>query len=171
MKDAINLKRARLEGSIHKRVPQRAAAAVTDIYVSHKSKIPIIVKRIQHSWSMKSIAAKTKIFVIKLLNVLCFFRHSTITVHGMGAMLCRAIAVAQKTQTTLENQVELRVTTSTVTLIDDIVPDDMDEDIQTQQRQNSAIRIDLVAKPGLMDLQKKAAMIAQHPSRNRKLRR
>ncbi|ORZ07565.1 hypothetical protein BCR42DRAFT_425765 [Absidia repens] len=105
MKDAINLKRTRLEGSIHKRVPQRAAAAVTDIYVSHKSKIPVIVKRIQHL----------------MVNE----KHSTITVHGMGAMLCRAIAIAQKTQTTLENQIELRVTTSTVTLIDDIVPDDM----------------------------------------------
>jgi hypothetical protein len=34
-------------GDIHKRVPQRPAAALTDIYVSQKSKIPVIVKRIR----------------------------------------------------------------------------------------------------------------------------
>lgn len=110
----------------------------------------------------------------------------------MGAMVLRAITIAQHTQDALENQVTLSMTTHTVTLVDDIIPHDMvrnlpvcsvtlmrflsivvvqDEDIQSQQRQCSAIRIDLHAKPGLAELQKKATRTAPHPSRNRKLRR
>ncbi|SAM02991.1 hypothetical protein [Absidia glauca] len=145
------LKRTPIKGDIHKRVPQRPAAALTDIYVSQKSKIPVIVKRIR--------------------QLMMSERHESVSVHGMGAMVLRAITIAQRTQAALENQVTLSMTTHTVTLVDDIIPHDMDEDIQSQQRQCSAIRIDLGAKPGLAELQKKVTRTATHPSRNRKLRR
>ncbi|KAI8328048.1 hypothetical protein BC941DRAFT_364123, partial [Chlamydoabsidia padenii] len=92
-------------GNIHKRVPQRSAAAVTDIYVSQKSKLPVVVKRIRHL----------------MMNE----KHHAITVHGLGAMISRAIRIAQATQSALENQVDLRLFTNTVTLIDDIIPENM----------------------------------------------
>jgi hypothetical protein len=43
----------------------------------------------------------------------------------MGAMVLKAITIAQRTQVALENQVTLSMTTHTVTLVDDIIPHDM----------------------------------------------
>lgn len=51
--------------------------------------------------------------------------HKEVTIHGLGAMMSRAISMALAVQDVLENQVELKPTTETITLTDDIIPDDM----------------------------------------------
>ncbi|KAI7865754.1 uncharacterized protein EV154DRAFT_572116 [Mucor mucedo] len=45
MKEILE-KRSPVEGSIHKRAPQRPAAVPTDIYISNKSKTYAIIKRV-----------------------------------------------------------------------------------------------------------------------------
>lgn len=54
-----------------------------------------------------------------------YFSHKEVTIHGLGGMLPRAISMALAAQKALENQVILKPTTETITLIDDIIPDDM----------------------------------------------
>jgi hypothetical protein len=47
-----------------------------------------------------------------------------IVIHGLGAAIGRAIELATVIQASFHDQVTLDVTTSTVTLIDDIIPED-----------------------------------------------
>ncbi|CAO3650053.1 unnamed protein product [Cunninghamella blakesleeana] len=149
MKDKIT-KRKAIEGTIHKRVPQRPAASKSEIYISQKSKPNVIVKRIK------------QLMVNEKFN--------TIHLHGMGAVTAHTILIAQCTKKALNNEVNIIPTTGTVTLIDDIIPEDMDKDIETQQRNNSVIHIKIVAKVGLEELQRKADILEQHPSRNQQHR-
>ncbi|CEP07978.1 hypothetical protein [Parasitella parasitica] len=144
-------KRATIEGSIHKRTPQRPASVPTDIYISNKSKQAAIVKRVRRLMLKEN--------------------HKSVVIHGLGAMVIRAISMALAAQIALENQIILRPTTETISLIDDIVPDDMEKDLETQRRQNSIIHIKLEAKDGLVELQRKTGQIIHHPSRNRRSRR
>lgn len=85
--------------------------------------------------------------------------------------MIRATSMALAAQEALENQVTLKPTTETIALIDDIIPDDMDKDLETQKRHNSIIHITLEAKDGLAELQRKTGQIIHHPSRNRRSRR
>ncbi|KAI8076834.1 uncharacterized protein BX664DRAFT_344060 [Halteromyces radiatus] len=150
MKESIQLKRTHIEGTIHKRAPLRPAASIDNIYIANKTKVQVIINRVK--------------------RLMISEKYATISIHGMGPLIPRAIIIAQGSQRALENQVNLQMTTNTVTLFDDIIPDDMDLDIETQQRQISTIRIDIIAKPGLKNLQNGANMIDRRPSRNRKLK-
>ncbi|CEI99665.1 hypothetical protein G6F70_009007 [Rhizopus microsporus] len=143
-------KRSLIEGSIHKRKPQRPASVPTDIYVASNSKSSAIVNRVKRLMLKEN--------------------HNTVTIHGLGAMVTRAISIALRAQETLNNQIELKPTTETIVLTDDIIPDDMEKDQNTQQRLNSAICIKLEAKEGLSKLQKRTGKIIHRPSRNRRNR-
>ncbi|KAI8981607.1 hypothetical protein BDF20DRAFT_911881 [Mycotypha africana] len=103
-------KRKPAEGSIHKRVPQRPATVPTDIYICNKTKTQAIIKRVKRLMLREN--------------------HKSITIHGLGAMVIRALSMALAAQEALENQIVLKPTTETVYLVDDIIPDDMDKDIQ-----------------------------------------
>ncbi|KAI8997817.1 hypothetical protein BDB01DRAFT_846425 [Pilobolus umbonatus] len=145
------IKRSPVEGSIKKRTPQRPATVPTDIYISQKSKQSAIIKRI-HRLMVKE-------------------NRKSVTLHGLGAMVLRATSFALTAQEELNNQVVLIPTTETVGLIDDVIPDDMEKDIETQKRFNSVIHIRLEAKGNLDQLQKKTGRIIHRPSRNRRSRR
>ncbi|PHZ07259.1 uncharacterized protein RHIMIDRAFT_242832 [Rhizopus microsporus ATCC 52813] len=143
-------KRSLIEGSIHKRKPQRPASVPADIYIASNSKSSAIVNRVKRLMLKEN--------------------HNTVTIHGLGAMVTRAISIALRAQETLNNQIELKPTTETIALTDDIIPNDMEKDQSTQQRMNSAIRIKLEAKEGLSRLQKRTGKIIHRPSRNRRNR-
>ncbi|KAJ1803180.1 hypothetical protein LPJ56_007021 [Coemansia sp. RSA 2599] len=69
----------------------------------------------------------------------------------MGAAVQQAVMLANALKASLADQVILDVTSDTVTLYDDVVPDDPNADIVTQKRQTSAIHIKVALKD---DLQK-----------------
>ncbi|KAG2237691.1 hypothetical protein BDF21DRAFT_419184 [Thamnidium elegans] len=144
-------KRTPVQGSIHKRAPQRPATVPTDIYISGKSKSNAIIKRV------------TRLMLKE--------NHKSVTIHGLGAMVIRATSMALAAQEALENQVVLKPVTETIALTDDIIPDDMDKDLETQKRNSSIIHIKLEAKDGLAELQQRTGKIIHHPSRNRRSRR
>ncbi|KAI9489328.1 hypothetical protein BDB00DRAFT_770897, partial [Zychaea mexicana] len=90
---------------IHKRAPQRPATVPSDVYISHKTKTNVIIKRVR--------------------QLMVNEKYKQVTLHGMGAQLLKTVQIAQAIQRTLHNQIDLRPTTGTVTLVDDIIPDDM----------------------------------------------
>ncbi|KAI8069503.1 hypothetical protein BC940DRAFT_237031, partial [Gongronella butleri] len=94
-----------LVGTLHKRIPQRAATTPTDIYFSTKSKSKVLVQRIK--------------------RLMVDEKHARVTLHGMGAVILPAINTAQAAKEAMHHHVDLKFTTSTVHLIDDIEPDDM----------------------------------------------
>jgi ribonuclease P/MRP protein subunit RPP20 len=51
--------------------------------------------------------------------------HKTVTLHGLGAMVLRAVSIALAIQQQLNNQIDLKPTTETITLIDDVIPEDV----------------------------------------------
>ena len=53
------------------------------------------------------------------------YSQKTITIHGLGAMVLRATSIALKAQEDLNDQISLKPTTETISLIDDIIPEDM----------------------------------------------
>jgi hypothetical protein len=114
---------------------------------------------------------KSAYIQITVIKVLISTSHKSIVIHGLGAMVLRATSMALTAQDALENQITLKPTTETISLIDDIIPEDMDKDLEIQKRQNSIIHIKLEAKEGLAELQRKTGQIIHHPSRNRRSRR
>ncbi|KAJ8654982.1 hypothetical protein O0I10_009378 [Lichtheimia ornata] len=142
-------KRAPIQnGSIRKRTPHRPASVPSDIYISNKSIPAVVIKRVR--------------------QLMVNERYHKVTLHGLGASVVRTISIAQRVQGALHNQVDLRPTTTSVTLVDDIIPDDMDKDLDSQKRMSSAIHIDLIAKPGLETLQQRVPPIASKPSRKQR---
>ncbi|KAI7899798.1 uncharacterized protein BX663DRAFT_488801 [Cokeromyces recurvatus] len=105
MSSVIKGKRSPVQGSIHKRVPQRPATVPTDIYISKKSKTQAIIKRVRRLMLKEN--------------------YKTVTIHGLGAMIIRAMSMALEAQAVLQNQIILKPTTETITLIDDVIPEDM----------------------------------------------
>ncbi|KAI7866506.1 hypothetical protein BDF14DRAFT_1811699 [Spinellus fusiger] len=144
------MKREIIQGTVHKRTPQRPAANVTDIYVSRKSRTAAIVKRIR--------------------SLMVNQRHTTVTLHGLGATISHTLSIALAAQVSMAGQVELKPNTDSVVLIDDVVPEDMDKDLETQERVNSAVHIKMIAKPGLTELQRQAGPVQSHPSRSKRRR-
>ncbi|KAK9763798.1 hypothetical protein K7432_009217 [Basidiobolus ranarum] len=107
--------------TLHKRTPQRPATLNTDIYVSSKQSFGSQLQRIK----------------VLLLEK----RVSTVTIHGLGKALGKAILLATTLKEVLHDQVVLETTTSSVKLVDDIIPEDEEEDLKTNVRTNSAIHI------------------------------
>ncbi|KAJ2959302.1 hypothetical protein NQZ79_g5231 [Umbelopsis isabellina] len=125
-------KRIKLEGEIHKRTPQQPATIPTDIYVSNKS-----------AFSAQLARAKKLLLVQECRSI---------TIHGLGASIEKALHLSLKIQSELQFQVDLRCTTDTIELIDDIIPDDTEQDLQTQTRNNSAVHIIITAKSSITDI-------------------
>ncbi|KAJ3330885.1 ribonucleases P/MRP protein subunit pop7 [Blyttiomyces sp. JEL0837] len=105
-----------------KRPPQRAPTMANDIYMSRKTNFKAAIKR-----------------SLKLLKD----PNSSITIHGLGAAINKAIELGLHFQDKHAGMFKLAVTTSTVDLVDDILPtlEDEDPDTTTLQRKNSAIHI------------------------------
>lgn len=53
------------------------------------------------------------------------YSYSSVTLHGMGATVSKAISIAQAIQSALHDQVSLKPVTGTVKLIDDVIPENM----------------------------------------------
>ncbi|KAJ3289093.1 ribonucleases P/MRP protein subunit pop7, partial [Borealophlyctis nickersoniae] len=67
-----------------------------------------------------------------------------LVIHGLGAAITRAIEVALFVKQKNPTSVSWTVTTSTVSLVDDMETEDLDEDVKTETRDNSAIHIRIV---------------------------
>ncbi|KAI7857558.1 hypothetical protein BDC45DRAFT_566016 [Circinella umbellata] len=93
------------DASIHKRAPQRPATIPSDVYVSHKTKTNVIIERVR--------------------QLMVNQKYKKVTLHGMGAQLLKTIQIAQAIQRTLHHQIDIKPTTETVALVDDIIPEDM----------------------------------------------
>ncbi|KAI8898273.1 hypothetical protein BC833DRAFT_590430 [Globomyces pollinis-pini] len=102
-----------------KRAPIRPATIESDIYVSRKTIIPTQLKRVETLFKKN---------------------HKYLTVHGLGFAIQKAVQLSLAIKAKYPN-VELDVQTSTVTLIDDITPVDLDEDDEVDTRNNSSIHI------------------------------
>jgi ribonuclease P/MRP protein subunit RPP20 len=107
----------------HKRTPQKSPIKETDIYVSKKTIVPVQLKRIH-----------------ELLKI-----HPTVTIHGLGIAMATAVSVALRFKKE-EPRIEWEITTSTVTLVDDLEPIELDDEPTTSTRNNSAIHIQLSFK-------------------------
>ena len=105
-----------MKDKIRKRVGQRPHTLQTDVYLSRKTHLGACIKRIQ------SLLAK---YLLSIFNI----RHPSVTIHGLGAALPKAIQLA------LMLQLKYTVQTSTEQLIDDL------PNFQSQIRLNSAIHI------------------------------
>ncbi|KAG0237164.1 ribonucleases P/MRP protein subunit pop7 [Actinomortierella wolfii] len=109
------------EASIRKRAPLRPPTLINDIYVTNSS-----------SYKGQLYRAK-KLLVEDGLDY--------ILLHAVGAAIERAIAVAMGVSEACSGQVRCHTETSTVKLVDDVVPTDTEKDLDTQTRNNSAITI------------------------------
>ncbi|KAJ3010135.1 ribonucleases P/MRP protein subunit pop7 [Thoreauomyces humboldtii] len=107
----------------HKRTAPHPAILATDIYVSRSS----------------NARAQTR-YAQKLIDGRGF---TSLTVHGLGAALKRAIELALHLQKQNPGRLRLAVTTSSVTLADDVEPEN-DDDLKIETRQNSAVHIRIV---------------------------
>ena len=65
------------------------------------------------------------------------------TLHALGAAITKAVEIALHVQSKSLDKIVFEITTSTERLIDDIIPDDLDLDIEMEERLNSAIHIKL----------------------------
>ncbi|KAJ3176313.1 ribonucleases P/MRP protein subunit pop7 [Geranomyces variabilis] len=116
-------------GSVrHKRAVQRPPTLATDIYVSRKSTVQAQAKR-----------ART------LLDGPDF---TFLTIHGLGAAINRAIELALHLKEQYQDQIAWTISLSTVTLVDDVEPEELDDDVSTETRQNSAVHIRIVKVNG-----------------------
>ena len=104
-------------------------------------------------------------------NFFSFNRHPSITIHGLGAAIQKSINLVLALNDLTHNQIIYKTTTSTVQLVDDIIPDDdvsifllnwfiwlifvslfllflfiKDKDLYSQTRQNSAVHIQVSLK-------------------------
>uniref|UniRef100_A0A671NP46 Ribonuclease P protein subunit p20 n=1 Tax=Sinocyclocheilus anshuiensis TaxID=1608454 RepID=A0A671NP46_9TELE len=111
-----------LEYTLRKRLPRKLPKRRNDVYVNMKTDLKAQLARCQ-----------------KLLDA-----HREICIHGLGLAINRAINIALQLQTSSQGgALQLAANTSTVELIDDLEPDDLDEagEPLTRTRNNSAIHI------------------------------
>ncbi|KND03509.1 uncharacterized protein SPPG_08895 [Spizellomyces punctatus DAOM BR117] len=71
-------------------------------------------------------------------------RFTFLTIHGLGAAITRAIELALSLREKNPDRIAWTITTSSVVLVDDIEPEDVEADIYSEPRQNSAIHIRVV---------------------------
>ena len=102
-----------------RRVAPHAAVLETDIYVASGSTFRAQVQRAESLLRDKK----------------------TVKIHGLGRMLPRAIDLALAVQHRMGSKVQCRVTTETVEVVDDLEPEDPEEDVATQTRSKSAVHI------------------------------
>ncbi|KAI8822499.1 uncharacterized protein EV422DRAFT_524235 [Fimicolochytrium jonesii] len=107
----------------HKRLAQHPATRANDIYVSRKSNFKALI-----------------IYAQKLIDGNSF---TTLTIHGLGAALQSAMRLALCLKEHNKGKISWVITTSTVQLVDDVEEEDVDEELKTEKRSNSAIHIEL----------------------------
>ncbi|KAJ2765377.1 hypothetical protein IWQ56_004123 [Coemansia nantahalensis] len=120
----------RPSGSIKKRKPLRPSASRADIYVTRERR-------------------RFNGHVQRARRLLLERNYPAITIHGLGAAIPNAIKLASTVRASLGGQTTMDVSTDTVTLFDDVVPEDADADISTQMRHNSAVHITMALPPAV----------------------
>ncbi|KAJ1880984.1 hypothetical protein LPJ57_001904 [Coemansia sp. RSA 486] len=115
-------KRPVIEGSVKKRKPLRTGTSRSDIYVTRERR-------------------KFNGQLNRVRKLLLDRHFPLVTIHGMGAAIQQAVMLANALKASLADQVTMDVTSDTITLYDDVVPDDPYADIVTQKRQTSAVHI------------------------------
>ncbi|KAJ1648427.1 hypothetical protein J3B02_000729 [Coemansia erecta] len=115
-------KRPLISGSVKKRKPLRTSTSRSDIYVTRERR-------------------KFNSQLNRARKLLLDRHFPLVTIHGMGAAIQQAVMLANALKASLADQVTMDVTSDTVTLYDDVVPDDPNANIVTQKRQTSAIHI------------------------------
>ncbi|KAJ2500057.1 hypothetical protein GGH96_003015 [Coemansia sp. RSA 1972] len=126
--DTDTNKRARTNGVVKKRKPLRPSTSRADIYVTRDHR-------------------KFNSYMRRARKLLVERNYPTVTIHGLGAAIQTAIKLASAVKASLSDQIVMDTTTHTVTLYDDVVPQDESADITTQTRQNSAIQIKMSLPP------------------------
>ncbi|ORX57339.1 hypothetical protein BCR36DRAFT_409637 [Piromyces finnis] len=106
---------------IHKRTPQHLPIKKNDIYVSRKSSYISLIKR-----AKKLLLEKEITFIV---------------LHGLGAAIKTTVNLALELKKQFSDKIDWEITTSTVKLFDDIEPENKEDDISTETRNNSAITI------------------------------
>ncbi|KAI9505476.1 hypothetical protein GGI25_001022 [Coemansia spiralis] len=118
-----HIKRRITDGVVKKRKPIRPSTSRADIYVTRERR-------------------KFNGHLQRARKLLVDRHYPHITIHGLGAAIQQAIQLANAIKASIgSNVVSMDVSTDTVTLYDDVVPQDNDSKIVTQARQNSAIHI------------------------------
>ncbi|KAF9116437.1 ribonucleases P/MRP protein subunit pop7 [Mortierella sp. AM989] len=122
--DKPDTKRARIskdEATLRKRAPLRPPTLITDIYVTQTS-------------SYKGQLTRAKKLLIE-------DGHPFIILHAMGAAIERAINLAMGISNACSGQVRCQTETATVDIVDDVIPVNTERDLETNNRQNSAVHI------------------------------
>ncbi|KAG4096340.1 hypothetical protein H8356DRAFT_1292545 [Neocallimastix lanati (nom. inval.)] len=111
---------------IHKRTPQHLPIKKNDIYVSRKSSYIALIKR-----AKKLLLEKETSFIV---------------LHGLGAAIKITVNLALELKKQFSDKIDWEITTSTVKLYDDVEPENKEEDLITETRNNSAITIKIFKK-------------------------
>ncbi|KAF9299464.1 ribonucleases P/MRP protein subunit pop7 [Mortierella antarctica] len=122
--DKPDSKRARIskdQATLRKRAPVRSQTQPTDIYVTSNSNYKGQLTR-----AKKLLVEDGETFII---------------LHAMGAAIERAIRLAMGISAACSGQVRCHTETATVDLVDDVIPVDTEQDLDTNTRQNSAVHI------------------------------
>ncbi|KAI9229527.1 MAG: hypothetical protein DHS80DRAFT_29756 [Piptocephalis tieghemiana] len=117
-------------GSIRKRRPVRPHTRPDDMYITTRS----------------SLAGQ----VSQAKNMLCREKYDQVRIHGLGKAVERAVEVALALEQAMERRVTMVVETKSVQLMDDLIPDDEDEEMGRQSRINSAILITVKRDPSVV---------------------
>lgn len=110
----------------HRRPPKRLSRRPNDVYVNRKTEFGRQLARCH-----------------RLLEQ----GMDSLTIHGLGSAIHRAINLALQLQESLFPTPSLSVTTSTVQLCDDLEPLEDDVEFRTHSRPSSAIHIVLTKQP------------------------
>ncbi|ORX87147.1 hypothetical protein BCR32DRAFT_289543 [Anaeromyces robustus] len=111
---------------IHKRTPQHLPIKKNDIYVSRKSSYIALIKR-----AKKLLLEKETSYIV---------------LHGLGAAIKTTVNLALEIKKQFTDKIDWEITTSTVKLYDDVEPENKEDDIITETRNNSAITIKIYKK-------------------------
>ncbi|CAG8451428.1 6711_t:CDS:2 [Ambispora leptoticha] len=127
---------------IIKRAPQRPATMPFDIYISYGK--PNFIGQLERA-----------------KKLLLQERYPKIIVHALGPAIPKAINLVMQLNEITHNQIEYKATTNTVSLFDDIEPEDEEQDYEIQKRYNSAVHIQVSLKKGVLEGGSSAAKITK----------
>ena len=111
------------EYRFRKRLPKRMPKRKNDVYVNRKTDF-----KAQFGRCLKMLEEE---------------RQTEIYIHGLGAAVNRAMTLALRLSEHFHGSIGTAVNTSTVELVDDLEPQQDEQEQETQQRNNSAIHIKL----------------------------
>uniref|UniRef100_A0A0B7BT88 Ribonuclease P protein subunit p20 n=1 Tax=Arion vulgaris TaxID=1028688 RepID=A0A0B7BT88_9EUPU len=109
------------EYTLHKRIPPRFPQRPTDVYISEKT-------------NFKAQESKCQ----KLLD-----SGNEVVIHGLGKAVNRAINLALQLKEKGLGTIQICAQTSTVVLVDDLLPETDEGEAKTSTRSNSAVHIRL----------------------------